>query len=185
MDRGTAAAAAPADEALAGVHAVMVDHRFPQAASALLLRASVPAVLDAEGGAPEELRALVALAAYPVFSRNGLLICTGESDPERGLARVEAPRARAVGVTLGGEGSLWRVAGETFRIGAPRLAMRDTTGCGDVFHGAFALAIAEERRLPDAIRFATAAAALKGRNGAGWRGMASRAEVAALLREAW
>jgi bifunctional ADP-heptose synthase (sugar kinase/adenylyltransferase) len=37
----------------------------------------------------------------------------------------------------------------------------DTTGCGDVFHGAFALATARGIDVPDAIAFASAAAALK------------------------
>jgi sugar/nucleoside kinase (ribokinase family) len=37
----------------------------------------------------------------------------------------------------------------------------DTLDAGDVFHGAFALAITEKQDVPGALRFASAAAALK------------------------
>jgi sulfofructose kinase len=187
VDRGTVAPLTPPLSALAGIDAVLVDHRFPVEAAALLARvpANVPRVLDAEGGDPAALRKLVAQVEYPIFSRNGLRLCTGEDEPEKGLARADAPLARAVGVTLGERGSLWRQGNALSHIAAPSLPVRDTTGCGDVFHGAFALAIAERQGLQSAIRFATAAAALKARNGAGWRGMASRDEVAALARQDW
>jgi sulfofructose kinase len=42
----------------------------------------------------------------------------------------------------------------------------NTTGAGDVFHGAYALAIAEGRPVEAALRFANAAGALRARDGA-------------------
>jgi len=47
--------------------------------------------------------------------------------------RVEAPAALAIGVTLGVEGSLWRVGDRLLDVSAPRIEAIDTTGCGDVF----------------------------------------------------
>jgi len=169
---------------LAQADAVLVDHRFPDAAAALLraLPPHVPGVLDAEGGDAADLRRLAALAAYPVFSCNGLKVATGAADPEQGLRVVDAPVAAAVGVTLGEEGSLWRLAGSIHRVPAPQVRVRDTTGCGDVFHGAFALALAEEMPLLTAARFASAVAALKARRGEGWHGMPDRTEAEALMR---
>ena len=41
----------------------------------------------------------------------------------------------------------------------------DTTGCGDVFHGAYAASLARGDALEARIRFAAAAAALKARQG--------------------
>jgi sugar/nucleoside kinase (ribokinase family) len=41
----------------------------------------------------------------------------------------------------------------------------DTTGCGDVFHGAYAASLARGDALDERIRVATAAAALKARDG--------------------
>lgn len=188
VDRGTVQPAlADAKTACADADAVLVDHRFPEIAAALLTAAprEIPRVLDAEGGNREALRHLVALAEFPIFSRNGLQIYTGRDDASVGLACVRAPEARCVAVTLGEIGSLWRIDGQTHHIPAPRVAATDTTGCGDVFHGAVALALAEGRAPLDAARFGTAAAALKARNGGGWRGMPNREAIETLLTEFW
>jgi len=69
---------------------------------------------------------------------------------------------------------------------APAFAVRavDTLGAGDVFHGAFALAIGEGMPERRAVRFANAAAALKcTRFGGGRGGAPSRAEVERFLGE--
>ena len=57
----------------------------------------------------------------------------------------------------------------------------DTLGAGDVFHGAFALAITEKQDLPEALRFASAAAALKCTRFGGAFAAPQRAEVEELL----
>jgi sugar/nucleoside kinase (ribokinase family) len=57
----------------------------------------------------------------------------------------------------------------------------DTLAAGDVFHGAFALAIAEGRTTVAALRFAAAAAALKCTRIGGALATPRRADVEALL----
>ena len=57
----------------------------------------------------------------------------------------------------------------------------DTLGAGDMFHGAFALAITEKQGLQQALRFASAAAALKCTRFGGAFASPQRAEVEALL----
>ncbi len=183
VDRGTIAPQIP--PCLPQADALLVDHRFPELSAALLKAATMPSVLDAEGGEPVTLRALAALADYPVFSSPGLRACTGETDPRRALAAIHAPRARAVAVTCGAAGSFWRIDGALHHIPAPQIEARDTTGCGDVFHGALALALAEGEPVLAAARFATAAAALKARNGGGWRGMPAREAVEAMRAAGW
>jgi sugar/nucleoside kinase (ribokinase family) len=66
-----------------------------------------------------------------------------------------------VGVTLGAEGLLWLEGDREHRAAAPRVSAIDTLAAGDVFHGAFALAIGEGNTVVGAARFANAAAALK------------------------
>jgi sulfofructose kinase len=56
----------------------------------------------------------------------------------------------------------------------------NTTGAGDVYHGAYALALAERQGVEAAIRFASAAGALRARDGA----TPDRAAVEELLRGA-
>jgi len=57
----------------------------------------------------------------------------------------------------------------------------DTLGAGDVFHGAIALANTEDQDLQAALKFASAAAALKCTRFGGAFAAPQRAEVEALL----
>ncbi|MGH6808573.1 MAG: PfkB family carbohydrate kinase, partial [Ensifer adhaerens] len=57
----------------------------------------------------------------------------------------------------------------------------DTLGAGDVFHGAYALALAENQTVEFAARFAAAAAALKCTRAGGRKGIPSREEVDRLV----
>jgi len=94
----------------------------------------------------------------------------------RQLGGVEALLGRIPGwaaVTLGAEGVRYRGG----QIPAFRVEVRDSTGAGDVYHGAFALGLAEGMGEEGALRFAAAVAALHVRDGEPPR----RAEVEALL----
>ena len=83
--------------------------------------------------------------------------------PGDGLARDRRDRVRGiVGVTLGA-GRLPLARGRRASAGCPRprsIAV-DTLAAGDVWHGAFTLALAEGQDVADAARFANAAAAIK------------------------
>jgi sulfofructose kinase len=57
----------------------------------------------------------------------------------------------------------------------------DTLGAGDVFHGAFALALAGKQELAAAVRFATTAASLKCTRLGGSMAAPMRSEVQAAL----
>ena len=59
----------------------------------------------------------------------------------------------------------------------------DTFAAGDVFHGAFALMLAEARAPLEVLRFANAAAAIKCGRAGGTDGSPSRREAERLLRE--
>jgi len=65
-------------------------------------------------------------------------------------------------------------------FGVPHVV--DTTGAGDAFNGALAVALAEGQALPEAVRFASAAAALSVAALGAANSMPRRAEVAALLQ---
>jgi sulfofructose kinase len=168
--------------------AVLADPRWPGGAERLfaLARArALPCVLDADIAPREVLRRLAGLADHVVFSQRGLVEFSGEADPAIGLAAAAAALEGTVAVTLGAGGSLWWREGRALHLPAPRVAARDTTGCGDVFHGAYALALAEGAPVDVAARFATAAAALKAERGNGWAGMPDRGVVEALLQAGW
>ena len=80
--------------------------------------------------------------------------------------------------TRGAKGSVALFKGEKMFMEAPETdTIVDTTGCGDVFHGAYAACIASARSVPQAIRIATAAAALKATRPGGRSGIPTLEEV--------
>ncbi|MEP7206271.1 MAG: PfkB family carbohydrate kinase [Casimicrobiaceae bacterium] len=171
-------------ERVAAVQAVMVDFRWPEAARRLLATArdlGLPRVLDGDVGQPGALTALLPLVDHAVFSELGLAELTGESEPRTGLRAVATMTTGIVAVTLGDQGSLFLIDG-TFHAVAPfAVTARNTNGAGDVFHGAYTLALAEAQHPLGAARFASAAAALMCEAGDGWDGTPRRAAVENLL----
>jgi sulfofructose kinase len=175
-------------EDLVNVRAVLVDHRWLQGAERLLCAAAargIPRILDADLGAPEVVRRLTPLANHAIFARGALVEFSGHDDPEAGLRAVAREDSDVVAVTLGDAGSLFRIRGEIYHVPTLTISASDTTGAGDVFHGAYALAVAEGFEILEAARFATAAAALKAINGRSWDGMPDRQAVFNLLKEKW
>lgn len=167
--------------------AVLVDVRWPDGARAVLEAARTAgriAVLDGDIGPPDAVLDLAARATHAMFSEPGLAAIAGTQAPGAGLARIVGRTSAIVGVTLGAAGFLWRDGAVERHVAAPRIVAVDTLAAGDVWHGAFTLALAEGQDIPAAARFANAAAALKCTRAGGRRGAPRRAEVAALLREA-
>jgi sulfofructose kinase len=58
----------------------------------------------------------------------------------------------------------------------------DTTGCGDIFHGAYAFALARKLPIEERIRMASAASALKAEHGGGIDGIPSLETVRKLMK---
>lgn len=180
---------APIPQALVDrADAVLGDPRWASGSERLFRAAAargIPRVFDADTAPPETLRRLVPLADHVVFSERGLRDFTGIADARAALQGVAKHVHATLGVTLGEHGSLWWLDNAFHHLPAPVVDAVDTTGCGDVFHGAYALGLAEGAGVLEAARFATAAAALKAANGEGWDGMPKRAAVMALLARGW
>jgi sulfofructose kinase len=168
---------------LNGATVVLVDSRWPAGAEAAIDRArgaGIPTVLDADGGARADNERLITMADHVIFSSEGLRDFAGEGS-EADLLRRCQMQPKVVALTRGVAGSLWLIRGQVVSVPAFRVPVADTTGCGDVFHGAYALALCEGQRPLEAARFAAAAAAVKAERGRGWDGMADRPAVEALL----
>ena len=164
--------------------AVLADVRWPEGAARAFDAAHVagiPSVFDGDVGPVDALRDLCRRCDYAIFSAAGLALASGTGDVGAGLRRTQRLARRTVGVTLGADGLLWLEGGREQRALAPAVDVVDTLAAGDVFHGAFALAIAEGNTIAAAARFANAAAALKCTRFGGRRGAPTRAEVDAVL----
>jgi sulfofructose kinase len=173
-----------AENDLTGADVLLADTRWPEGSHAALERAQhagIPRVLDADGGSRQVLERLAKLADHIVFSDEGLTEFAGPGSAVERLARAAGRLKGVVAVTLGEAGSLWALDGQTTTVPAFAVAVRDTTGCGDVFHGAYALGILEGMRPLVAARLASAAAAVKAANGQGWDGMPDRAAIERLM----
>jgi sulfofructose kinase len=171
-------------EDIARAGAVLVDIRWPEAAVAVLARAKregVRSVVDVDLGPQARIGEIVSLAGEAIFSAPALARLAGTENPEAGLRAAARLGARVVGVTAGEKGAWWLDAGVLRHQPAHAVRALDTTGAGDVFHGAYALAIAEGSSVARAMRFAAIAAALKCARGDGRRGCPRRAEVESLL----
>ncbi len=173
----------PLDQ-VAAFDAVLADVRWPAGAAAVLDAAAAarkPAVFDGDIGPRDALLDLARRASHVVFSEPGLAHAAGTSNPGDGLARIATSVHGIVGVTLGPEGFLWLDRGKERRLPAPRIVAIDTLAAGDVWHGAFALALGELSDVADAARFANTAAAIKCTRMGGRLGAPNRAEVDALM----
>ena len=188
--RGTAleadAVALAARRSLADV--VLIDVRWNAGAEAMAIRAreeGIPVVLDGEMGNPELLRRMVPLANHLIFSEPGFAEWLGKSVPIEAIAGhlsvLVSAGATLAAVTHGERGVVYARAGGATHAKAFPVRAVETLGAGDVFHGAYALAIAEGRPIDDALRFAAAAAALKCSRSGGRAALADRAEVERLL----
>jgi sulfofructose kinase len=108
---------------------------------------------------------------------------TGETRPERMVRALSDGRA-CCAITAGDRGCWYAERGAEVRhVPAHRVSVVDTTGCGDVFHGAYAACIAQGERVGRAIEVATAAAALKATVPGGRAGIPDRPTVERFLRE--
>jgi sulfofructose kinase len=173
-------------EWVAAAQAVHADTRWPLGAAATFnaaRAAHIPSVLDVEITERAILERLLPLTDYAVFSLPGLRAFTPADDLRSGLQTVLEHGARVPVVTLGAEGVMWLEDGAMQRLPAFQVRAVDTTGAGDVFHGALALALGEGMQSLQALRFASATAALKCTRFGGGAGTPTRDEVDAFLRE--
>jgi len=153
-------------------------------------------VADLEGEEQPLMREVLALVDHVVMSHDFASKITGQADPAAAAqalwhghlahaprAGTPVPRRAAVVVTVGAEGCWWVDAADATPRHQPafRVEVVDTTGCGDVFHGAYAAALAEGLPLAERVLRASAAAALKATRPGGQSGTPDRAALDAFL----
>jgi sulfofructose kinase len=86
---------------------------------------------------------------------------TGESDPFKALETIQKEYGMKVAaMTLGAHGALALEEGRFHYAPAFVVNCVDTTGAGDVFHGAFCYAVLQGMRIGDALEFSNAMAAV-------------------------
>jgi sulfofructose kinase len=174
---------------LAAARYLHLDGQYPEVglAAARLRRAiGKPVSLDGsktDGSAlSPELRALVAEVDILICGSGFGHSLTGQADLWRaGKAMLDCGPSLVV-QTEGEDGCYTFTAGEQFHTPAYPVQVVDTTGAGDVFHGAYLVGLLHGWDLRLTARFASAAAALKCTCLGGRRGIPGFAETLAFMQ---
>jgi len=134
-------------------------HEWAASLKALKLFPDIPSVLDA-GSMRESTVSLAKQTSYLIASSNYATSLTQSEDPKDWLSSL-GNHAPFVAITQGSRGVHWKNnRGETGALAAKDISVIDTTGAGDVFHGAFALAISKGTDFLKALTWANEVAAI-------------------------
>lgn len=109
---------------------------------------------------------------------------TGEADPLRALSLLQDTYGmKCAAMTLGAHGALARIDGQFHYSPAFVVNCLDTTGAGDVFHGAFCYAVVQGYAIQEALEFSNAMAALNCTALGARGGIADEAAARALIAQ--
>jgi len=169
---------------LDGCRSVLVDMRWPAAAGHaidLARQLSVPCVVDADVALAADSMGLVGNASHVIFSEPALRVTSDEADVDAALLHIDAAMDAFVGVTLGDDGFSWVQDGKIRKLSAIEVPVVNTSGAGDVFHGAFALGLAEGMDIESNLERASAAAAFSCASPVALNRFATNEDVRSLL----
>jgi len=172
-------------ERLKESNAVLVDFRWQEGAIKTLRKArelGLPAVLDADL-TPEGLNEdVIRSATHVLFSQPALKEFAAGKTTEKALSHALELNRGWVGVTEGSSGTRWLDKGSLRHFPAFEVKSVDTLGAGDVFHGIFALGLAEGKTEASSISMASAAAAIHCSRSGGRKSIPDREEINNFLR---
>jgi sulfofructose kinase len=178
------AAVADPNAVVSDIDVLLVDNWLPDLVvpiCAAARRRGIPVIMDGDGPIAAS-DALMRLATHLVFAADTLRATTGQNDLAGALASLRPHAEGFLAVTDGANDILWLDGSRVRRMPVLPVKVVDTLAAGDVFHGAFALALAEGKGEAGALRFAAACAALKCTRHGGGAGAPNRAEVEHVLR---
>jgi sulfofructose kinase len=147
--------------------------------------AGIPVVADIESDDPlfEELQREI---DHLIISWEFVQCYTGAATPNAAAKEFWSPQREVVVITCGAEGC-WYLSHENpdqaLHVPAFKVQPVDTTGCGDVFHGAYAAGLVKGLNLQERLRFASGAAAMKAMSRGGQTGAPTTRALEAFLKE--
>lgn len=170
------------DDALAEAEVVLVDAPTAPPGSLQVVQkaraAGVPVVLDAERDPTANVLALIAEADHLVIPLSFGRQLTGHDEPVQVIEGLWSDVRTAIVLTDGPQGSYAADSRDhVLHVSAFDTPVVDTTGCGDAFHGAYAVALARGSELPTRTRFASAAAAVVAARAPGEQRTPTQAEI--------
>jgi sugar/nucleoside kinase (ribokinase family) len=151
-------------------------------AATLAREAGIPVTLDVDNIYPG-LDDLLSRTDYLISSEEFPQRYTGKADVFAALREIQRrhPVAKLVAATLGAEGVLGLEGDRFLYLAAYEVKARDTTGAGDVFHGAFCYAVLQGWPMEQALDFSNAMAGLNCEAVGARGGIATRAQAEELV----
>ncbi|MET4607034.1 sulfofructose kinase [Bradyrhizobium sp. JR4.1] len=171
-------------ETVARASSVLADPRWVEGAATLFGEARVrgiATVLDGDVADAAVFERLLPLTDHAIFSEPALTAFAGSAE-DQSLAGLSCFGCRVIAVTHGEGGVSWYENGGLHRQAAYAVDVVDTTGAGDVFHGAYALAIGAGLEVRTAMAFSAATAAMKCRHAGGRNGIPGINECLVFMR---
>ena len=145
-------------------------------------RHNIPVVIDVERDEPHVAEAM-RVSSHIIVSEEFAGGYTGRNSVTGMLAALRSDPEQVVIITRGEKGCAGSSGEGDFALPAFKADVVDTTGCGDTFHGAFALALARGQAVVPAARFASGAAALCATQLGGRSGIPTAAQLEQFLNE--
>jgi sugar/nucleoside kinase (ribokinase family) len=146
-------------------------------------RKGVPTCYDMETYSHPKLLEFLKNITYLIISRKTAMEFTKETDPVAMCKELLSFGPEVSGVTLGENGSVFATGNEVIVRKTFKVRAVDTTGAGDVFHGAFSYGIAQGWDIVRAIEFSSAVSSIKCTKVGGRAGIPGLTEVEAFLRK--
>jgi sulfofructose kinase len=178
----------PDEQLIRDARVLLIDHHGIEGsirAARIARQCGVPVVADFERALGDRFNELLGLVDHPIVSRRFAEELTGLRDPSAAVTNLmkAGPANRVAVVTCGADGCWYcdSASGGPVHFPAFEVEVVDTTGCGDVFHGAYAASLALGEPLGRRIEFATATAAMKATQPGGQSGCPSRPAVEEFL----
>ena len=177
----------PPAEVIQSCSVLFVDHvGIPGMlrAARIAAAAGIPIVSDLERVSGPGFEALMPLIDHFIVSQDFASELTGEKSPENAVRQL-AQRSRGIVAVTAGARGCWYGGANTpelvdYQPSYP-VKVVDTTGCGDVFHGAYAAGLALGKPVRERFQMAAAAAALKATQPGGQAGAPSRTQLEEFL----
>lgn len=175
----------PEENIIRSCSVLFVDHTSMAGmvrAARVARSAGIPVVADIERTKSELFDELMSLIDHLIVPVEFARAVTGRDEPGEAAASLWTGGRQAVVVTCGENGS-WYVGPNCAPTHqkAYRVEVVDTTGCGDVFHGAYAAGLVSGMDLAARVRLASGTAALKATKRGGQAGCPTLAEVESFL----
>jgi len=175
----------PDQDWLKKIKVLMIDFESGQAGietARLARRHQIPVVIDVERNEPHVAEAM-RVSSHIIVSEDFAGGYTGRRRVTDMLPALRTDPEQVVIVTRGEKGCAGLSSDGQFALPAFKVNVVDTTGCGDTFHGAFALALARGQAVVPAARFASGAAALCATQLGGRAGIPTAAQLEQFLSE--